>query len=138
MRGDYSAEKLKYPFSNSTSTIQDYYKMSTITNNFPAAGTFDWMKDRHSAQMVESAYRAVSSVEGWEFMKTYVPEAGKGFMFSTPPPRMQQINDKIYELYDGHSGSSYGWTMRQIEDIAKKGWEAWVTRVRSWQSEKGE
>ncbi len=25
--------------------------------------------------------------------------------------------------------------MRQIEDIAKNGWEAWVTRVRSWRSE---
>jgi hypothetical protein len=68
-------------------------------------------------------------------MKTYVPEAGKGFMFSNPPPKLQHINNKIHELYDGHSGGSYGWTMRQIEDIAKNGWEAWVTRVRSWRSE---
>jgi len=108
--------------------------MSTTTN-FPAAGTFDWMTDRSSAECVESAYKAVSLAEGWDFLKTYKPEAGKGFMFSNPPPKLQQINIKIGELYDGHSGSSYGWTMRQIEDIAKNGWEAWVTHVRSWRSE---
>jgi hypothetical protein len=111
--------------------------MSTITNNFPAAGTFDWMRDRASASVVEPAYKAVSLAEGWEFLKTYQPEAGKGFMFSNPPPKLEQINTKIHELYDGHSGGSYGWTMRQIEDIAKNGWEAWVTRVRSWPSERG-
>jgi len=109
--------------------------MSTTTNNFPEAGTFDWMRDRHSAEMVESAYKGVSLAEGWEFLKTFVPEAGKGFMFSDPPAKLQQINIKIGELYDDHSGCSYGWTMRQIEDIAKNGWEAWVTRVRSWRSE---
>jgi len=105
--------------------------MSTITN-FPAAGTFDWMTDLASANVVESAYKAVSLAEGWEFLKTYEPEAGKGFVWSTHPPKLEEINAKIHELYNGHSGGSYGWTMRQIEDIAKNGWEAWVTRVRSW------
>lgn len=130
MLGDYSIEKIESSFFPITKHLSTN-KMSTITN-FPAAGTFDWMTDRNSAECVESAYKAVSLAEGWEFLKTYVPTAGKGFMFSTPPPKLQQINIKISELYDGHSGSSYGWTMRQIEDIAKNGWEAWVTRVRSW------
>ena len=77
--------------------------------------------------MLKSAYDAVCSVDGgWRFLKDYVPEANKGFMFSTPPPKLQEINNAITDRYDGHSGASYGATMRQMQLIAKKGWDAYV------------
>ncbi len=56
-------------------------------------------------------------------MKTFETES---FMFGEIPPQLKQINTKILELYSGHSGSSYGWTMRQMQFIAKNGWDAYV------------
>lgn len=77
-------------------------------------------------QMIESAFQAVESVPGgWEFLKTYNPGEG-GFMFSNPPPKMKEINDAVIKGYEGHSGASYGGTMRVLEFIAKQGWDAYV------------
>lgn len=47
----------------------------------------------------------------------------QGFMFNDA----QEIRDIDLQMkYGGHSGSSYGWTMRNMEYIAKKGWDAYV------------
>ena len=56
-----------------------------------------------------------------------------GFMFDThPDPTVKGIIstiDKNME-YGGHSGSSYGWSMRSVESIAKRGWEAFMLNRR--------
>lgn len=42
------------------------------------------------------------------------------------PKKLDEINSKIDELYrGGHSGMSYGWTMRQMEYIAMNGIESY-------------
>ena len=86
--------------------------------------------DSHDMEMLVSAFNAISSVEGgWEFLKSYSPPEGEGFMFVRNPPEiLDAINTAISDAYGGHSGSSYGWTMRQMESIAKKGWDAWSLR----------
>ena len=86
--------------------------------------------DSHDMEMLVSAFNAISSVEGgWEFLKSYSPPEGEGFMFVRNPPEiLDAINAAISDAYGGHSGSSYGWTMRQMESIAKKGWDAWSLR----------
>ena len=95
----------------------------TSYGNFDSLNLSVW--DR---QMIESAFQAVSSVEGgWEFLKTYEPGEG-GFMFSNPPPKMKEINDAVSKGYEGHSGASYGGTMRVIQYIAQKGWDAYVEK----------
>ena len=78
--------------------------------------------DSFSRDMIIDGYKAVDSVEGgWDFLKTFVPEEGKGFMF-TEHEMITKITNKM-EI--GHSGSSFGWTMRQLEFIAKKGMDAY-------------
>jgi hypothetical protein len=47
----------------------------------------------------------------------------QGFMFNDAP-ELREID--LYMKYDGHSGSSYGWTMRNMEHIAKNGWDSYV------------
>ena len=88
-------------------------------------GDFSFINDKMSKTMAEDTYKAVSKTEGgWEFLKTYTPEEGKGFMFSS-----HEMLDRIsanMELHDQHSGSSYAWCMRQVECIAKKGWSSYV------------
>lgn len=95
-----------------------------------ARGDFSFIKASHERRMLEDAYAAMGRVEGsWEYLaRPEVPSREDGFMFS----RDQQL-EKIGREVDkggeiGHSGSSYGWTMRQIEAIAKNGWESYVER----------
>ena len=87
-------------------------------------------KDPMSVEMLDKAFRAIKSVDGGlQFMKTYSPDEDKGFMFSKPPPMLAKINEAISKSYDGHSGSSYGWTMRNMESIAKRGWDGYAKAV---------
>jgi hypothetical protein len=79
----------------------------------------DWprfYKDEHSRLMVKDAYEAAEKAEAWDFLKIFEPE--RGFMFSDNP-NLNKISANM--KYDGHSGGSYGWTMRQIQLIAQKG-----------------
>ena len=99
-------------------------------------GTFDWMPNRRSALAVETAYRAVSSVQnGWKYLEMYEPPEDQGFMFVEPDATLQEINSAIRERYDDHTLFTYGWTMRQMMHIAKNGWQDWVTDVQSWPDE---
>jgi hypothetical protein len=83
---------------------------------------FSFIRDDATRYFVEDAYKAVSSIEGgWDFLKSYTPAENSGFMFSSDP-----MLDKIgAKLDQAHSGASYGYTMRQMEYIAKNGLEAY-------------
>lgn len=69
-------------------------------------------------EMLTDAYQAITACDLWEWMKHYKPD--KGFMWSSHP-NLDRINAAM--KYDGHSGCSYGWTMRTMENIAKLGWK---------------
>jgi hypothetical protein len=94
----------------------------------PAFGNFDGLNlpdwDR---EMIESGFKAISSVDGWDFLKSYEPPSGEGFMFvRNPPAKMQEIENAVIQAYSGHSGGSYGCTMRILQSIAKGGWDAFA------------
>jgi len=77
-------------------------------------------------EMLQDAHDAISQCELWDWLGTYTPHANEGFMFSTHPNL-----DKIQAAmkYTGHSGSSWGWTMRTMQAIAKAGgWDAYLKR----------
>jgi hypothetical protein len=76
--------------------------------------------------MLEAAIKAINQLEAWDELAHYSPPRNKGFMFDDSE-FIKKINQKIAEFYDGHSGSSYGWTMRQIEYIAKNGVDKYVS-----------
>ena len=68
---------------------------------------------------IEDGIRAVDAVEGgWEFLREYEVHPMKGFMFADPQPILDQIGTKMCV---GHSGASYGKTMRTLQYIAKYG-----------------
>ena len=68
-------------------------------------------------ELLTDAHQAITACDLWDWLKTYTPE--KGFMFSNHP-NLDRINAAM--KYTGHSGTSYGWTMRTMENIAKLGW----------------
>ena len=128
---------------------------SAPRGDFAAMGIYD----EHSLSMLNDGFRAVSAVpNGWDVLaRTDVPGTracgycgenrerrfscrvcnGRGtvecgFMFDThPDPVVKTTIDKINSTIDsGHSGSSYGWTMRNLESIAKNGWDLYVANSR--------
>jgi hypothetical protein len=73
----------------------------------------------YSRADIEDGIRAVDAVEGgWEFLRGYEVDPMKGFMFADPHPTLTEIGSK---LHTGHSGASYGQTMRCLHFIAKYG-----------------
>ena len=73
----------------------------------------------YEREMLESAFKAVSILEAWDFLKNYEPPPYCGFMFDSNP-QVVQIQSKIDELYGGsHSGASMAFTMRRMQEIAK-------------------
>jgi hypothetical protein len=87
------------------------------------------MKDLPGAAMLADAYQAVSAAEQWSFFRDQTPPADRGYMFWTAP-ELKLVEAKMRDL-GVHSGSSYGWTMRQMQAIAKRGWPAWVAAAHS-------
>ena len=77
----------------------------------------------HELDMLKNAYKAITVTGLWNWLAGYVPEEGKGFAFSNHP-NLKKIDEAM--KYEGHSGFSYAWTMRQMETIAKGGWENYL------------
>jgi len=79
--------------------------------------TFNFIISKNDRTMYETALTAITHLELWAFMKNF-PEH-EHFMFSSSP-EVSRIYNKIEELgYTGHSGSSFAYTMRVMEYIAK-------------------
>ena len=70
--------------------------------------------------LVVSSIAALSTVDGaWEFLRNYEPEEGKGFMFSTLPPKGREIEDALMRVNPSHSGASLALLMRHMQSIAR-------------------
>jgi hypothetical protein len=68
--------------------------------------------------MYSTAFDAITQLELWPFMRNF--QEGS-FMFSSSP-EVSRISERISQLgYGGHSGCSFGFTMRAMEYIAKNG-----------------
>lgn len=95
--------------------------MTTDTNITDAE--FNTISDEHSRLMLKNAHQAITLTEYWSFMRTF---SGESFMFSDNPA-VSDIYKKTEELgYKGHSGFSFGWTMRHMEFLAKNGKRAFL------------
>ncbi len=93
---------------------------------------FQAIKDTHVRAMMENAYHAIAMAEGgWDYMKNFNEES---FMFSSNP-MVRTISANMETLgYNGHSGASFGWTMRTMEYLAKYGKEAFITKFSTTES----
>jgi len=89
-----------------------------------------YFNDNHSADMVRDGMRAIlraselpeikdKEINVWKYLSEYSPPSGRGFQFSVGDNDIVSLVQ--YQMETGHSGCSMGWTMRQIEFIAKNG-----------------
>jgi hypothetical protein len=76
----------------------------------------------HTREMLSIGWKAINILELWDYMKKETPS----YMWSNDK-EVNLIANKIIELgYDGHSGFSFGWTMRQLQYIAINGEEKYM------------
>lgn len=89
-----------------------------------------YLNDNHSADMIRDGMRAIirvgqlpevrdKEISVWTYLSKYSPPSDRGFMFSYGDDRIVTLVGDNMET--GHSGCSMGWTMRNIEFIAKNG-----------------
>jgi hypothetical protein len=97
-----------------------------MATSSPAPGDFSFVKDKETQIMFADAYQAIEAAEAWDYMKTDPGDGG--YMFSQSD-MLSKINSKM--TYNGHSGSSYGWTMRMMQRLARIGWEAFVLEAKA-------
>ena len=82
-------------------------------------GKFEYVQDVWMREMLINAWQAITTTETWDFVR----QDTDSFMFSSDP-RVNIIGKKMEELgYTGHSGASFGLTMRHMQFIAKHGEE---------------
>ena len=87
-------------------------------------GKFEFVVDDTIRDLLKSTHKAISLCELWDWMRIYTPPPNAGFMWSKTP-ELDRINKQMWKdpINSGHSGSSYGFIMREMELIAKKGYE---------------
>lgn len=80
-------------------------------------GKMDYIENKHNKLMLTNAWQAITQTNTWIF----VGEEIESFMWSSDP-RIYEISRKMEELgYSGHSGCSFGCTMRNMQYLAQKG-----------------
>jgi hypothetical protein len=97
-----------------------------------------YLNDNHSADMIKDGMRAIirvgempdiktKEINVWKYLSAYSPPANRGFIFSHGDDNIVTLVQNQMEV--GHSGCSMGWTMRNIEFIAKNGLPEHRTRI---------
>lgn len=77
----------------------------------------------HENEMLQDAENAINKADMWEYMKL---EPGEGGYMYGDDDQLREIYKHI--KYDGHSGSSMGWTMRVMQQLAQLGIDEFCAR----------
>ena len=87
-------------------------------------GEFDFVRDESTREFLKSAHKAISICELWNWIRIYEPPPNEGFMLSIKP-ELNRIKQEMWKdpINGFHSGSSFGCIMRDMEYIAKHGYE---------------
>ena len=98
-----------------------YYGLNLNSNEL-----FDFVKDSHNKQLLFAAYTAISNCELWDWLKKTDIVS---FMYHNNCREMIFFRKEMEKnpINETHSGASYGSTMRQIEYIAKYGYDCFAS-----------
>jgi hypothetical protein len=66
----------------------------------------------------------------WTYLRDTPPDESRGYMFTNNPV----FNEIMNNMQVGHSGTSYAFTMRNLQYIATHGLDAYVARCNRRQS----
>jgi hypothetical protein len=112
---------------NDASTAEMYWP---LTIKSVSECDLSYFNDKWSEDMIRDGMRAIlragqlpqvksKEINVWKYLSEYSPPEGRGFQFSAGDDDIVSLVQ--YQMEVGHSGCSMGWTMRNIEFIAKNG-----------------
>jgi hypothetical protein len=92
---------------------------------------FDFVSS-HSQLYFKSAHKAITNCEMWNWLRNFQVDENRGFMFTQGVPELSRISEEMAKdpVNEGHSGASYGCTMRSMDYIAKNGYDAFIDKIR--------
>ena len=88
-------------------------------------GDFSFINDTLFRDAHEKTHQAITNLDVWDFIRSFTPDNHGGFMYSRNSV-LEAISAETDRLGAGHSGASFGITMRSMEMIAKEGWQKYV------------
>ena len=99
-------------------------------NDGKQRGDFSFIKDNCTRFYLEDAFDRITELDLWDFLRDNNPPEDRGFMFWSHP-KLTELGQK---LDGGHSGASYGYTMRVMQRIAQTSWDTWVSQFKAAQA----
>jgi hypothetical protein len=101
--------------------------ITTVSDLYFGDGSFEFVNDKHYRTYLQSAHNAITICELWEWFQRYSPDPNRGFSWSTTPELDKLSEQMRKDPYNGnHSGSSYSIIMRDMEYIAKNGYDSFA------------
>ena len=97
-----------------------------MSADFFGDGSFDFITNNFcDGVYYRNAHWAITQTEMLNWLRSFSLGEKEGFMFCTHP-NLKIIEEKMYEqdVAHGHSGASFGITMRQMQYIAMNGYDA--------------
>lgn len=88
-------------------------------------GKFDFIKEEQFRMCLEDAYSAVDEMNLWDYLQNNLFNSFA--YYNGPDIDLHLELLKKANKHNTHSGASYGITMRNMEQIAKNGFEQWKT-----------
>ena len=106
--------------SETSLEYSDNIIMCDFDKNFDIGdGKFEYVNNNNERKMLVNAWKAITETNNWNFLKQNIDS----FMWSNDE-RINDITKKMEQLgYDGHSGTSFGCTMRNMQYLVKNGEE---------------
>ena len=108
-------------YGEKMNAITDYkishYESENENPSSEINGAYNYNEKLHFWKMVRDSSKCLTE-DDYSFLVGFTPKNGVGFMFSTEP-RLQEVNKRVEQGYDGHSGASYGMTMRFIHSVIR-------------------
>jgi len=83
---------------------------------------FDTLYSPYESTLLADAHQAITQCEAWSWLATFEPDEGFGFAMSCHP-MLDRISTAMTHGGE-HSGASFGFTLRVMQSIAKRGWDA--------------
>ena len=98
--------------------------IEVIDETYYGNGNFEFVRDKSQREFLKSAHKAISICELWNWLRIYEPPANRGFAFNSTP-EIDKLEEQMWKdkINGNHSGASYGNIMRDMEYIAKNGYE---------------
>ena len=84
---------------------------------------YDLVMSKDDREMLMDAYHAVEKTDTWEFLRNY---KDKSIMMDDAP----EFNEIMKHMKVSHSGASFASIMRDMEFIAKHGWNTFAAGYR--------